>query len=171
MNSQELVIRRISQQLNTSRLWSKYIGPACVLAAFAAGWWAYRYKGLTTYSAPYYVAAIVLLFSGAGFMAMAIPARKYQYLLDAAQHTPETIVWIYQLIITRNGVPGEVMVLGDDRGRLVYFPLKRREGRQDDLMNAFVHLFSKAIVGYSEERKRLFRKDPAQFCRQAASLA
>jgi hypothetical protein len=169
-DSKELVKQRILKQLAVSRIWSTYAGPVLVVIALLLGGWAYYTKGAATGAAMYYVVAVLCLFMGIGFMAMAIPAKKYRRLLAYADNTPDKIVWMYQLVITRNGVPSEVMVLGDETGQLFRFPLQRRRGQQDVLMDAFAGLFNQAVIGYSPERSKLFKRQPQQFRQLAGDV-
>lgn len=169
MNSRDLVIQRIQKQLANGRIWSNYVAPAFIVVALVSGWLGYR-NANNSNAVGGYVAAILFFVLGLALLASTVNTGKYKRLLQYAQHNPEKIVWLYQKIVTVNGVPNESMVLGDDEGRLIHFPVRRKRRQPDELMDAFASLFREAVMGFSEERRKLYRRNPQQF-RQLALQA
>ena len=91
-------------------------------------------------------------------------AQKTARLMPYIKQHPEKVVWVYMRHINLNGAPSQSLMIGDNKGALRFIPVnpkKPEEGEQ--LMQAAAQVFDKAVLGYSSDFMKKYRRDPYRF--------
>lgn len=88
-------------------------------------------------------------------------------VLRAIRETPERLVWLYEHVVTVNGIATNALIVCRDDGRR--FELFAGDLAPDALVGALTHLLPHAIVGYSPERDEAFARAPTDFARAFAA--
>jgi hypothetical protein len=166
MDSKSLVIARIEGKLKMNAISLKYIAPGCLIAGAALGAWVIANSQNNPASSGTnwgMVLVMILVFSGIGILFSALKTRNDGRILTYAQSQPEKIVWIYHQIVKVNGVPQENMTLGDDTRKIYRLPIRRVKGQNDPMMDALVETFPHAVVGFSYDLQKAFKRNPQEF--------
>jgi hypothetical protein len=162
MDSKTIIIQRLEKKIAVTNKVIKYWVPISMLVGLLLGGLGYqRYKvngggWLLAVSIALIIVPVAMLYDN-------LKNRKDELLLQYARNQPGKIVWIYHHILRVNGVPQESMMVCDDDGRIYKLPITRKRGQEDELMNALVNVFPQAVIGFSQELKKLYERNPQQF--------
>ncbi len=107
---------------------------------------------------------------GIGLIALAVAAHsasaayalrnpKQAPILRAIRDTPECIVWIYEQVLTVNGVPAHTIFVCCEDGKKLDFNLMQLPTQS--LMHTLASMLPHATIGYDREREAAFQRDPA----------
>lgn len=97
----------------------------------------------------------------AGYGAWTLRDPKNAPVLRAIREEPQRIVWIYEHILVRNGVPIHTLWVCRDDGEKYHFSLGQL--RADPLVQSLARVLPHAILGYSREREAAYKSSPASF--------
>ena len=95
------------------------------------------------------------------FQAMQLRDVKNAPLMRVIRNEPDKVVWIYEFVMRVNGVPNNSVFLWCNDGKKYEFNL--RQADTSALIAGLSNLLPKAVVGYSPELKKLYKRAPAQF--------
>lgn len=104
--------------------------------------------------------AAVMFLIAIGFLLGSMGDPRKHPIFDALAHRRQDIVWVYTLVIKRNGVPTNAnLILGFTDGKSwgVNLPLEREK----EAMAVMHQLVPHATFGYSDATDRAFRTNPA----------
>ncbi len=161
-----MLLAKVNRQYRTAVNMVKYVSSTALILALICWYPFFSAEGITgdLQTQARITLGILLLIAVLVPFVLWWSAGKNRQLVHYINHDPGQVVWVFTQRTTVNGVPSEAVVLGDHKGVLRRIPVNMRKGENGHLLlNAAAQVFPGALLGYSFERMKMYKRNPSGF--------